>query len=81
MLAMLRSCGEALRPSAVDTMDQRRTTSWCTATSAIRSSAPIRRPSGVHWIPRNGRELMSTTRLGVSTSSFIRSTSVVPPAR
>src|SRR5579872_4100960 len=77
MLAMLRSCWEALSSRACEMTGY---TPGCRAMSLIRSSAPIRRPSLVS-MPRNGSALMSMTRLGVSTLSFIRSTRVVPPAR
>src|SRR2546421_724852 len=77
MLAMLRSCWEALASRAREMAGY---TPGCAAMSLIRSSAPIRRPSVVS-IPRNGSPLMSRTCCGVNTFSFIRSTRVVPPAR
>src|SRR3569833_2795589 len=77
MLAMLRSCWEALSSRAREMTGY---TPGCRATSLIRSSAPIRRPSLVS-MPRNGSALMSRTCCGVTTLSFIRSTRVVPPAR
>ena len=44
--------------------------------------APIFSPPwGIASILSNGKRLMSSTCAGVSTFSFIRSTSVVPPAR
>src|SRR5579872_3987774 len=77
MLAMLRSCWEALSSRACEMTGY---TPGCRAMSLIRSSAPIRRPSLVS-MPRNGSALMSVTCAGVRTLSFIRSTRVVPPAR
>src|SRR3954454_6822336 len=77
MLAMLRSCCEALSSSAREIAGY---TPGCAAMSLIRSSAPNRSPSPVS-IPRSGSALMSWTCRGTRTSSFIRSTSVVPPAR
>ena len=77
MLAMLRSCWDALCSSACDTTGY---TPGCRAMSPIRSSAPSRSPSLVS-MPRRGSALMSSTCCGVSTLSFIRSTRVVPPAR
>src|SRR5438045_2509876 len=50
--------------------------------SLLRTSAPTRTPPpGVSAISVSGSALMSTTVRGRSTCSFIRSTSVVPPAR
>src|SRR6201991_273713 len=77
MLAMFRSCWEALSSKAREITGY---TPGCRATSLIRSNAPMRSPSLVS-MPRNGRSLMSRTRCGVRTLSFIRSTRVVPPAR
>src|SRR5882757_3944614 len=77
MLAMFRSCWEALSSKAREITGY---TPGCAAMSLIRSNAPIRSPSLVS-MPRNGSSLMSRTCRGVSTLSFIRSTSVVPPAR
>src|SRR5687768_8086542 len=77
MLAMLRSCCDALCNSACDTAGY---TPGCRAMLLIRSSAPSRSPSLVS-MPRRGSALMSSTCCGVSTLSFIRSTRVVPPAR
>src|SRR3954470_22142176 len=77
MLAMFRSCWEALSSKAREITGY---TPGCPATSLIRSSAPMRSPSLVSR-PRNGRSLMSRTCCGVRTLSFMRSTRVVPPAR
>jgi len=45
------------------------------------TNAPMRSPcSGVSSMPRSGSALMSTRFAGVSISSFIRSTRLVPPA-
>src|SRR5690606_33607673 len=77
MVAMLRSCWDALCSRAREITGY--TPGW-RATSLIRSSAPMRSPS-LASMPRSGSALMSSTRCGASTSSFIRSTSVVPPAR
>src|SRR5882757_7746136 len=77
MLAMFRSCWEALSSKAREITGY---TPGCSAMSLIRSSAPIRSPSLVS-MPRNGNSLMSRTCCGVRTLSFIRSTRVVPPAR
>src|SRR5690349_18711605 len=51
------------------------------ARSELRTVAPIfNPPSGRVSILSNGRRLMSSTRAGVSTLSFIKSIKVVPPA-
>src|SRR6267143_3570969 len=53
----------------------------CCARSELRTVAPILSPpSGSCSILSRGRRLMSTTCSGRSTFSFIRSSSVVPPA-
>src|SRR4051812_11096583 len=58
-----------------------RTTGWC-ARSLLREVAPMRRPpSASRLMPPRPRRLMSTTRSGASTPSFMRSSRVVPPAR
>src|SRR5882757_4681361 len=80
MVAMLRSCAEALSSSAWEITGNWPRTSGCAARSVIRTSAPTRSPVGPSWISRYGRALMSTTDAGRSTVSRIRSTKVVPPA-
>ncbi len=58
----------------------RRTVGWF-ARSELRAVAPIfNPPSGEDSILSSGKRLISTTRAGVSTLSFIRSSKVVPPA-
>ena len=48
----------------------------------VPNRSPIfRPPSGIASILSSGNRLMSSTRAGVSTFNFIKSTSVVPPAR
>src|ERR1700729_209285 len=46
----------------------------------MRASAPMMTPSTVTSTPASGSALISTTVVGASTPSFIRSISVVPPA-
>ena len=81
IVAMLRSCAEALNSRASEMTGYCARTSGCAARSAIRVSAPTRRPPPlVSSTPASGRALMSTSSPGRSTVSRMRSTSVVPPA-
>jgi hypothetical protein len=81
MVAMLRSWAEALSSSASDTTGKDVRTRGSAATSAIVAKAPRRMPPWrVGVMARIRSALMSTNVSGRSTSSRIRSTSVVPPA-
>src|SRR5262245_7181209 len=82
IVAMLRSCVEALASSASRTNGRRSATVTSAASSSIVATAPTRSTSPSRVIPRSGRRVMSTNRSGASTPSLsIRSTWVVPPAR
>src|SRR5215469_10523781 len=82
IVAMLRSCVEALASSASRTNGRRSATVTSAASSSIVASAPTRRTSPSRAISRSGSRVMSTNRCGSSTPSLsIRSTWVVPPAR
>src|SRR6185312_2410472 len=78
---MLRSCTDAPSSSASRTTGRRRTTVGSAASSSIVVSAPTRTVAPVSTTPRSGSRVMSTSLIGSSTPSFIRSTWVVPPAR
>src|SRR2546428_1443787 len=80
-VAALRSCGEAPESSASERPGAARRTSPCSATAVLDARAPIwRAPSRSSIFARSSRET-SSTRSGLSTSIFIRSTRLVPPAR
>src|SRR5262249_19441404 len=82
IVAMLRSCVEALASSASRTNGRRSAALPSAASSSIVATAPTRSTSPSRVIPRSGRRVMSTNRSGASTPSLsIRSTWVVPPAR
>ena len=91
---MLRSWGDAPDSSASDSAGNRVVISGWYATSVLVASAPIRTPSPVSSIAASpgaaspgaadrgpARPVMSMIAVGRITSSRIRSTSVVPPAR
>jgi hypothetical protein len=80
IVAALRICPDAPLSSASDTAGNRSATVASYATSLLRASAPMRTTSQRTSIASSGRRDMSMTRPGRSTSPFIRSTSVVPPA-
>jgi hypothetical protein len=80
IVAMLRSCGDALSSSACATTGNSRATAGWSATSLMRASAPIRTPLAPGSIARSGSCVMSTSSEGRSTYSFIRSMTFVPPA-
>jgi hypothetical protein len=81
MVAMFRSCGDALCRSASAITGKRETTASCAAVSLIVAPAPMNSPSRPSVMRASGSRRMSRTRRGAMTSSFSRSTSVVPPAR
>ena len=82
MVAMFRSCAEALKFSAIATAGApARTAAW-SAVSLILASAPMRTvPSGATSIAASGNAPMSTSVAGFATSILMRSTMLVPPAR
>ncbi|MNL47224.1 hypothetical protein D3C87_1699980 [compost metagenome] len=78
---MLRNCPEA--PATIACVNNgylSRTSGWL-AVSLLVASAPMDRPERVRWISRSGSRVMSTSRVGRSMSSFIRSSRLLPPAR
>src|SRR6266566_4011485 len=77
---MLRSCGDAPSISVSAIKGCRRSVSGWAATTAMSASAPISRSEPSTRTPPIDRALMSISRSGRSTSSRIRSISVVPPA-
>src|ERR1700722_1995398 len=83
-LAMLRICWLAASVNDLAKIGQPRPIGGCWAASAMRTSAPRCSPAGVASMRPSApspRPLMSTTVCGRITSSFMRSRSVVPPAR
>src|SRR5258705_7709925 len=78
--AALRNCGEALASNACEIAGACWRTSAFSATSLIRASAPMRMPPFTTSIVASGSALMSTRRAGRSTSHFIKSIRLVPPA-
>jgi hypothetical protein len=83
MVAMLRSCCDAAFHSASDSAGYCAFTSGSSATSLMRASAPNTSSSGpdASNAASSPMPVMSIRWSGASTFSFMRSTSVVPPAR
>ena len=82
VVAMLRSCGR--RPGE-DGLGQQRITPLdlvVVGDVGVRRQRPIRKPAvvGVGSIARERQAVMSTSRRGRSTFSFMRSRRFVPPA-
>src|SRR5215470_11963481 len=81
-VAILRICAEAPWRMACDSTEYPCCTFALLATSELRTMAPMLMwPFDAVSMRSSGRRLMSSTRAGVSTFSFIRSISVVPPPR
>jgi hypothetical protein len=80
MLAMLRTCPEALASSACATTGNCSRMRGSSATSAMRASAPMRAPPGPTSMAAKGKRLMSISSVGVATRSCSSCSRSVPPA-